>query len=169
MKPQFRTSVLSGKRVLVALLTVLLGACGGGGSSKSSGTTRPHTTVRQVASIVARHASGIRVALTAEDECRSIECLFVENRFNRWDAIAQKASDLDLDLSVAEPVAAEIRSLERDTRRTIRDLMSAKAALHSCFAAHQGGTIDECSTEDRAYEAAWKALGPALDAWDPYL
>lgn len=162
------------KKILAAVaVVVLFGACkGGSGSSttaKPETATKHLTSAKQTASIVARHEQVIRDGIRYESNCRTIDCLGAENRFKRYDTLATAASSLGTDLLAAEPVAAEVRSLEADTRRAINAVLEARRLAHNCFAAHQGGTIAECASQDSGYESALKALGPTLDAWRPYL
>ena len=147
-------------RKAVLLAATLLAAC-------SSGPTG--TTPKQAARIVAAHATAIRAAIDYENHCDTSDCLAAEARFNRYDALQDKANALAQDLRARQPYNPEIADLVTRTLDVTDTLGAARNETTMCFEEHQGGTLDDCATQVAAYEMAWRALGPALDAWQPYL
>lgn len=156
-------------RRVLAICGVLAIAASCGNSDQPSQTKRSETSSKQAASIVARHATAIRDALSFEDTCHEFDCLVATARFARYDRMATKGSDLGTDLRSKEPYDDEVSELVNETLKVTDTLVRARAATNACFDAHQGGTLDDCHTEVVAYETAWRALGPALDAWNPYM
>jgi hypothetical protein len=153
-------------RVIAPAAALLLLACG-----QSNPEPAAKTSVRQAASIVAKHHAKITEQIAYEATCgsgSSVVCLQPRYSFPRYQQIATTAGQLHDELAAARPVESEVRKLTEETLVATAAVVTSWDLLNRCAQASPGDVINSCGGPWQDNERAWRALPAKLDAWKPY-
>jgi hypothetical protein len=177
--------------VVALVIALALAACGGGSHASTTtaaptttttaapssataaatttgaptSTTTAQLTVQQVASLVAPDIIKYRAAVAKEEACTALECFFLQQQVQRWEAIHNLATTITAHLNTS-PIPAELKPLVARVQAAYNSESAAWQAWYGCLQDKQ--TRDACTSEETTEKTAWEDFGSVLDGWRAY-